>query len=291
MVPLREQEGLAEGALAVPEAAAELGPPPLPDGRAAAEPGPSDVQFHAVGLEAGEESAAALDQVGCPTGLPGRWGSCVRVVDPLALATTDCVELGGNEAALCAALVGFEGEDALVLAVGVARGLSFYPKQLEGAVYLKLVCFLGGAGSWGRGCQRGGHERSEGGIQGETPGPGWGAAAATRTGDQPSGGACRLGSVHGTPIVGHRRLALQCYFGHAWILLARPLIPPPHHPVSLHNSPHPRRRHPHLPLRPWGPGTGAGAHHTPRRHPSGHGGLPGAAVGRGGGLRPPLRSG
>ncbi|KFM25355.1 Splicing factor 3B subunit 3 [Auxenochlorella protothecoides] len=91
-----------------------------------------DHKFHAVGLEAGEESAAALDQVGCPTGLPGRWGSCVRVVDPLALATTDCVELGGNEAALCAALVGFEGEDALVLAVGVARGLSFYPKQSEG---------------------------------------------------------------------------------------------------------------------------------------------------------------
>jgi splicing factor 3B subunit 3 len=60
---------------------------------------------------------------------PGRWGSCIRLLDPSnSCETLDCVELGQNEAALCCASVRFhaKGGEAL-LAVGTVTGMTMHP--------------------------------------------------------------------------------------------------------------------------------------------------------------------
>ena len=59
----------------------------------------------------------------------GRWGSCVRLVDPAnACSTLDCVEMNRNEAALCCASVRFHsrGGESL-LAVGTVTGMTMHP--------------------------------------------------------------------------------------------------------------------------------------------------------------------
>ncbi|KAL7443975.1 hypothetical protein ACHAXH_009885 [Discostella pseudostelligera] len=59
----------------------------------------------------------------------GRWGSCIRLVDPAnACLTLDCVELNRNEAALCCASVRFHsrGGESL-LAVGTVTGMTMHP--------------------------------------------------------------------------------------------------------------------------------------------------------------------
>ncbi|KAL9189044.1 hypothetical protein ACHAXT_011534 [Thalassiosira profunda] len=60
---------------------------------------------------------------------PGRWGSCVRLVDPASGCTTlDVLELNRNEAALCCAAVRFHsrGGESL-LAVGTVTGMTMHP--------------------------------------------------------------------------------------------------------------------------------------------------------------------
>ena len=59
----------------------------------------------------------------------GRWGSCVRLVDPANACTTlNCVEMNRNEAALCCASVRFHsrGGESL-LAVGTVTGMTMHP--------------------------------------------------------------------------------------------------------------------------------------------------------------------
>ena len=59
----------------------------------------------------------------------GRWGSCVRLVDPANACTTlHCVEMNRNEAALCCASVRFHsrGGESL-LAVGTVTGMTMHP--------------------------------------------------------------------------------------------------------------------------------------------------------------------
>ena len=77
------------------------------------------------------------EQFGAPRGPASQWGSCLRIVAPsgAALSTASVLHLGNNEAALCMCLVTFStlGGGAAVLAVGTAKGLSFYPRQAEGA--------------------------------------------------------------------------------------------------------------------------------------------------------------
>lgn len=77
-----------------------------------------------------EDNQARLTPIRGPVpGEPGRWGSCVRLVDPADnCSTLDCVEMGRNEAALCCASVRFHsrGGESL-LAVGTMTGMTMHP--------------------------------------------------------------------------------------------------------------------------------------------------------------------
>lgn len=72
----------------------------------------------------------------------GRWGSCVRIINPSDASTLDIVELGKDEAALCCCSVQFHsrGGEAL-LAVGTVTGLSMHPLKHKEAhiVIYRLV--------------------------------------------------------------------------------------------------------------------------------------------------------
>ena len=59
----------------------------------------------------------------------GRWGSCVRLVDPADGCTTlDCIEMNRNEAALCCASVRFHSRGGQsLLAVGTVTGMTMNP--------------------------------------------------------------------------------------------------------------------------------------------------------------------
>ena len=89
----------------------------------------------AQGPELEEESAAAEAQFGAAKGSAGQWASCVRCIDPAAGATTCCLELDDNEGAVSMALctLGSPGSEGTYLAVGTAQGLTFSPRQADGA--------------------------------------------------------------------------------------------------------------------------------------------------------------
>ena len=78
------------------------------------------------------------EQFGAARGDANRWGSCIRIARPsaAALETAFVMHLENNEAALCMCLVTFasQGAGAAMLAVGTAKGLSFYPRSAEGAI-------------------------------------------------------------------------------------------------------------------------------------------------------------
>ncbi|KAL4425697.1 hypothetical protein ABPG75_009713 [Micractinium tetrahymenae] len=104
---------------------------------------PAQQQDGIAGPEADEEAAAREEQWGTPKGEPGQWASCVRIVDPVALQTTHCIELGENEAALSVCLVAFESQPEMgtLLAVGTAQGLKFYPKEVQNG-HVRIYRFL-----------------------------------------------------------------------------------------------------------------------------------------------------
>jgi splicing factor 3B subunit 3 len=72
----------------------------------------------------------------------GRWGSCIRLLDPSdSCATLDCIEMGRNEAALCCTSVRFHtrGGESL-LAVGTVTGMTLHPlKQSSSQIILYRV--------------------------------------------------------------------------------------------------------------------------------------------------------
>jgi len=62
----------------------------------------------------------------------GRWGSCVRLIDPSAgLSTCDIVELSGDEAAVSVCAVQFHSRstEEVLLAVGTTEGLTMHPMR------------------------------------------------------------------------------------------------------------------------------------------------------------------
>lgn len=64
---------------------------------------------------------------------PGKWGSCVRLVDPSnGCKTLECIELGRDEAALCCASVRFhsKGSEPL-LAVGAVTKMTLHPIKVS----------------------------------------------------------------------------------------------------------------------------------------------------------------
>jgi hypothetical protein len=92
------------------------------------------------------ELAALEEQFGAPRGESTQWGSCLRIVDPSSgsLQTASVLHLNNNEAALCMCLVRFSTHDAghAMLAVGTAKGLSFYPRQAESAWPSCLLLYI-----------------------------------------------------------------------------------------------------------------------------------------------------
>lgn len=102
------------------------------------------------GPEFDPEQAALEEQWGAPRGAPGQWAACLRVLDPLTLATQYVAELEGNEAITSACLVTFAGDAAAaaggdggaMLAVGTATALRYMPTECEGGA-IRLYRFLG----------------------------------------------------------------------------------------------------------------------------------------------------
>ena len=96
------------------------------------------------------ELAELEDQFGTQRGATNQWASCVRIVRPAAdaLHTLSVLHLDNNEAALCMCLVTFgaqgaaAGAGAPMLAVGTAKGLSFMPRQAEGARLAASITLL-----------------------------------------------------------------------------------------------------------------------------------------------------
>ena len=84
------------------------------------------------GEAAGDELPAA--EYGYPR-VPGRWASCIQVVDPVTeKAVTHTVDIPANQSLVSLALVYFDsrGEDAF-LAVGTATDLTFQPYKFSAA--------------------------------------------------------------------------------------------------------------------------------------------------------------
>jgi splicing factor 3B subunit 3 len=83
------------------------------------------------------ELASLEEQFGAPRGSPTQWGSCLRIVSPSGgePRTLSVLHMENNEAALCMCMVLFNnhGGGQPMLAVGTAKGLTFYPRQAEGA--------------------------------------------------------------------------------------------------------------------------------------------------------------
>ncbi|CAL5225226.1 g8014 [Coccomyxa viridis] len=110
--------------------------------RRATEDGMDTDGQQAEGIEFDEERAAFEEQQGAPKNAPGRWASCLRIVDPTSLQTSSVLELDDNEAAISLCLVQFSSmpEDELLLAVGTVQGLTFYPRQVDEG-YIRLYRF------------------------------------------------------------------------------------------------------------------------------------------------------
>ncbi|KAG5179960.1 putative spliceosomal protein sap [Tribonema minus] len=64
---------------------------------------------------------------------PGKWASCVRLLDPAQGTTLECLELGNNEAALSVCPVTFHSRGGEVfIAAGTAKDLQFHPRSHGG---------------------------------------------------------------------------------------------------------------------------------------------------------------
>ena len=85
-----------------------------------------------------DDDDAAADDAGPVPPAPGKWASCVRVVDAASGATLELLELGESEAALSCCCVRFAGRgNEAFVAVGTARALTFHPRTFtECAVHV-----------------------------------------------------------------------------------------------------------------------------------------------------------
>lgn len=64
---------------------------------------------------------------------PGQWASCLTVIDPSTLKSTECIEFDGEEAAISLAVVHFQGESqGGLICVGTVKGLKFHPRSDQG---------------------------------------------------------------------------------------------------------------------------------------------------------------
>lgn len=63
-----------------------------------------------------------------------KWGSCIRLVDPVSLTTLDIHGFENNEAAFKANFVEFHDRGETLLVVGCARNLQLFPRVVESGV-------------------------------------------------------------------------------------------------------------------------------------------------------------
>ncbi|KAF5593786.1 pre-mRNA-splicing factor rse1 [Fusarium subglutinans] len=84
-----------------------------------------------------DEKLLPPEEFGYPPGR-GRWASCISVVDPIGEQVLQKIELGGNEAALCVAVVLFTGQDGEnFLLVGTGKDMILDPRQFsEGYIHV-----------------------------------------------------------------------------------------------------------------------------------------------------------
>ncbi|KAF5543008.1 pre-mRNA-splicing factor rse-1 [Fusarium mexicanum] len=86
-----------------------------------------------------EEDAKLLppEEFGYPRGR-GRWASCISVVDPIGEQVLQKIELEGNEAAMCVAVIPFTGQDGEnFLLVGTGKDMILNPRQFsEGYIHV-----------------------------------------------------------------------------------------------------------------------------------------------------------
>lgn len=101
----------------------------------------SPATFFSKGTEFDEEAAVLEEQYGPPRAEPGQWASCLRIIEPVGLATTFVSELDNNEAVTSMAIVNFAPAAQIaagafaqepVLVVGTARGLKYLPTDCDG---------------------------------------------------------------------------------------------------------------------------------------------------------------
>jgi len=85
-------------------------------------------------LDKGDD-AQPLDEafIGVPKAQSGKWGSCIRIMDPNSGFTPFQIELDDNEAAFRMALVQFNNRPDLYLIVGTVKDYEMNPKRLTSA--------------------------------------------------------------------------------------------------------------------------------------------------------------
>lgn len=82
--------------------------------------------------EGGVQEELPTTQFGLPKAPPGKWGSCIRVINPIECTTTALIELDHNEAAFSIALCSFstaEDPQQKFIVVGSATDLKLAPKS------------------------------------------------------------------------------------------------------------------------------------------------------------------
>ena len=111
--------------------------PPLPAGSAPPE-------------EEEEEGVLMESSVGVPRAQPGKWASCIRVLDPVSRQTLSVLELPDNEAALSVAMIPLRDRGGETYCfVGTVKDMQLHPRQLSAAfihVYQARLHTEGGSG-------------------------------------------------------------------------------------------------------------------------------------------------
>ena len=96
-----------------------------------------------------EEAEGVLMEasIGVPRAQPGKWASCIRVVEPVSRQTLSLIELGENEAAISVAMVPLRdraGETFVM--VGTVKDMTLHPRQLT-AAFIHVYQFTEGNAS------------------------------------------------------------------------------------------------------------------------------------------------
>jgi len=90
----------------------------------------------AAGWERGDLTDA---QIGVPKAGEGRWGTCIRVVDPVNLQTKQLWELLDNETIVSCCLTTFAGHEAnMFLVLGIVNDMYLHPRTFSSATIVVL---------------------------------------------------------------------------------------------------------------------------------------------------------